>query len=133
MNMTLSEFMDHLSMVESPDSPVRFDMAHTAELRHMTKHPCGSACCIGGHASLLLGKHSDAPVTALRELLSIPYMDAYDICYPISLGGYTASLKTAMLLLEHYAATGEVDWDRALSREKMERYGKLEDSTNGLA
>lgn len=115
--MTLSEFMDYLSRVDAPDTKCGFDMNKTAKRRGCSEHPCGSACCIGGHAALLLGRHMDEPELALAELVGIKQAQAHAICWPEVAPGcnpYSATLQQALRLLEHYSATGEVNWPRAM-------------------
>ncbi|NJL71048.1 MAG: hypothetical protein HC888_05245 [Candidatus Competibacteraceae bacterium] len=114
MKMTLSEFMDYLSRVEAPDTKCGFDMRESASSRYMTEHDCDSACCIGGHAALLLGNEDIPPDDALVRLLTISAEDAHRICYPNCYENYQATLAQALRLLEHYSATGEVDWPRAM-------------------
>lgn len=117
----MKEFIEHLSKVDRPESPVKFDMDKTALHRNSTLRGCGSACCIGGHAALLLDKHFDEPHWALAELTGIPGYDAKDICWPKvteDVNPYSAPLSQAIDLLKHYAKTGVVDWSRAMGVEE---------------
>lgn len=118
--MTMEDFIEHLSKVDQPESPVKFDMDKTALHRQSTLRGCGSACCIGGHASLLLDKLFDEPAWALAELTGIPHWQANAICWPDvseDINPYGATLEQAINLLKHYVKTGEVDWPRALGVE----------------
>lgn len=120
--MTILELADHIEQLDdSPTSTLGFDMLKAWVSREHSGHPCGTACCIGGHANALLGgKFRGATMDALVALTGIPDQAASLICYPDSYkhpNPYHSSPKQAARLLRHYAETGEVDWAFAMATE----------------
>lgn len=105
---------------DSPESKCGFDMNRRAGGRNYSLHPCRTACCIGGHAALALGKCNLDPESAVARF-GIPATDADAICYPPFFDidsdhpGWSAKPRHAIRLLERYRDTGEVDWDFAMS------------------
>lgn len=123
-------------MDNGPTSDCGFDMDHTAETRHCSTHPCGSACCIGGHAALMLIEKAGTdlhiadwlaeqtygvePGAALAELCSIPLRDAGLICWPGRVYRILYSkvtLEDALRVLRTYRDTGVVDWKEVIDRQ----------------
>ncbi len=112
--------------VDAPAGGLGFDMTTVFTDRDQSPHPCGSACCIGGHAQAILLSRGvfdtetmPGVATALRELVGIPeYEDAWRICYPtgpaVVAGAWLAEPRHAVALLKHYDETGEVDWVKAM-------------------
>ena len=99
-----------------------FHMSYSAENADTSDHPCGTACCIGGWASVLTGFHAARPGKALMDMAGISFVDAGSICYPDDSGfsersGWDATPEQAVSLLLHYRETGIVDWDRAMGVE----------------
>lgn len=105
------------------------------EHRFNMGNSCGAVCCIGGWAVTLVGlpgedaedtydRLSRSPNEALPIVqamgdLGFPLHDADMICYPPSSGRagvsyYTSKLYQVIDLLEHYKATGVVDWERTI-------------------
>lgn len=115
MERTIDDLIAIIRAVDdSPISLCGFDMEHSAEGAGYTDHPCGTACCIGGHAALALHDISLEPDDAVR-LFGVPLPDATAICYPHPRHpGCNAKPRHAIALLEHYRDTGIVDWDRAM-------------------
>ena len=117
----LQIMIDYLENLDnSPNSKCGFDMNYEHE-SHYTDHPCGTACCIGGHAELILGGyHPEDPevVEALSRLCNIPVKIANKICWPGSRANcpeaYEATLEQAIKVLEICRDTGKVDWPKAL-------------------
>ena len=114
----LADVLDGMTgSVEWEGEAVGFDMEHGAFFRNTSDHPCGSACCIGGWAALMQGVVNQGPSYALVQW-GVPLGDASAICHPpVAGGGWNATPQQAAILLRHYIATGEVDWDRAMSAE----------------
>ncbi len=108
----LQIIIDHLrNLDDSEKSPLGFDMNYDHMNTKAAEHPCGSACCIGGHAAMLLKRPVMGISEALAELCSIPYVIARKICWP-DCGShyYDASLQDAITMLEHCRDTGETLW-----------------------
>ncbi len=101
---------------DSQTSKCGFDMQLIAFDRYYTEHPCGTACCIGGHAALALKKERMTPEQAVMSFGVGSSIDADMICYPDPKHpGWRAKPRHAIRLLEHYRDTGVVDWDFAMS------------------
>jgi len=111
----VQKLIDHLEHLDnSPQSECGFDMNYQADNREHSNHCCGSACCIGGHAALLLEDENLSPETALSRLCEIPEEDADRLCWPGSGESHVeykwVSLHDALGVLRNYRDTGEVDW-----------------------
>lgn len=115
--------ISHLEMLEgteqNPNIKCGFDMNFEANTRDASKHPCGSACCIGGHATILLSGWNTLNYqwhdtsSAMADLCGIPCDDAEKICWPMRTYNFPYSYVTlddALRVLRHYRDTGEVDW-----------------------
>ena len=111
----LQIMIDHLKNLDNSEtSEMGFDMNYGQRERDATQHPCGSACCIGGHAAVLLKKEKMEISDALQELCDIPHETAYKICWPPAhdeKNHYEAPLEVAIAVLEHCRDTGEVMWN----------------------
>lgn len=100
-------------------------MNWTFEHKNNTKHVCGSACCIGGHAVKrlkYLGRdvedyteaNGNRLEKALAELCEIPEDIAYKLCWPSSCVIYEKiTLEDAIKVLEKCKNEGVVDWSIA--------------------
>lgn len=113
--MNIDHFIHFIANIDDgPKSRCGFDMGRERAHRNASNHPCGTAMCIGGWAGHLLGvKDTVSPTAALSELLNIPTADAQAICWPdtdIDPDPYEATKEQAVELLQHYRATGVVDW-----------------------
>jgi len=112
--MTIPEFCRYLQNLDnSPESTLAFDM--NMDDPKFSKHPCKSACCLGGHARILLGDdYAEMPIAAcLAEVLDIPEHDAERMCWPGRYGAdfaYNATVDQACEMLEIYAKHEWVDW-----------------------
>lgn len=111
----LQIMIDHLKNLDNSEtSKMGFDMNYDNTYADGTAHPCGSACCIGGHAAVLL-KNKKLDITeAIQTLCDIPYTTAFKICWPPVIdekNHYEAPLEVAIAVLEHCRDTGEVMWD----------------------
>lgn len=120
--MGISRIIERLGDLDNgPRSMCGFDMNLTAEIRNKTHHPCGSACCLGGHAALMLNREHLEPEVALAELCEIPLEDAFDLCWPGrnmgELSYHLVTLQDALDVLRHYRDTGHVDWSEVLDRQ----------------
>lgn len=106
----LQIIIDHLKNLDnSPKSKLGFDMNWEHFETRRSTHPCGSACCIGGHAAILLGEDYEGSITdAVEELCEVPDNVARKICWPS--GYYRAPLENAIEMLEKCRDTGMVDW-----------------------
>lgn len=117
MERTVDDLIAIIRAVDDSDtSECGFDMVSEAFTRRGSTHPCGTACCIGGHAALALHDISLYPDDAVC-LFGVPLPDATAICYPRLHPGWSAKPHHAIALLEHYRDTGIVDWDRAMTAE----------------
>lgn len=118
----VQKIIDHLETLDNgPTSECGFDMNYEVLHRETSKHPCGSACCIGGHAALLLGDEEQTPEEALSLLCEIPWRDADRLCWPgrTTAVDYSKTLLTdALDVLRHYRDTGEVDWSDVADRQR---------------
>lgn len=101
---------------DSPTSECGFDMGEIAFSRGSSRHPCGTACCIGGHAALALGEEGMFPEVAVMKFGVGSIIDADEICYPPpGYRAWDAKPRHAIRLLERYRDTGVVDWCFAMS------------------
>lgn len=106
----LQIIIGHLRRIDNSEkSKLGFDMNWEYQNRMDSTHPCGSACCIGGHASTLLDNPTFDIIDDLAELCNIPQEISRKICWPT--GHYDATLEEAIEVLEHCRDTGLVDWD----------------------
>lgn len=123
----LQLIIDHLKSLDNgPTSPCGFDMNCTHGAAEYTDHPCGTACCIGGHAALLLMRQGMLSCEvanidgALALYCDIDETTAARICWP---GGpenseehrYAGSYEEIQLphtiaVLQRCRDTGIVDW-----------------------
>lgn len=109
MTTPLQILIDHLRKVDdSPTSKLGFDMHWNLAGSKLTDHPCGSACCIGGHAADIMGLTDIQADQALMQFLGIEHGTAYDIAYPDY--HWDATLPEAIAMLERFQKTGEVQW-----------------------
>jgi hypothetical protein len=131
----------HLEALDNSEtSKLGFDMFWTLNTRDRSLHPCGSACCIGGHVASLMIKlgledawrilDDLAPSSAIMSFLDISFKNALDIAFPPSIGsdpedvrdvehldtgpGWRANPAQAVVLLRNFMDTGIVDWDLAM-------------------
>lgn len=116
----MEAFIDYLRNLP-PD--IGFDMKHDAQNRLYSSHPCGSACCLGGHAQLFLNQGSyidsgNSISKALAEVTGIAYGEAANLCFPDEDSwAWNATVEDAIATLEHIAQhPKEVpQWKRAPS------------------
>lgn len=105
----LQIIIDHFKNLDnSPMSKLGFDMNYEHSQKRKSTHPCGSACCIGGHAALLLNRDHLDITDAVEKLCEVPDHIARSICWPS--GYYRAPLENAIEMLEKCRDTGMVDW-----------------------
>lgn len=76
-------------------------------------HWCGSATCIGGWARVMLGMRPGETENALRSwklrrALGLTTVQAEALFFPDNMCGTTRA--QAVAVLDHYLATGEIDW-----------------------
>lgn len=101
----------------------RFDMSESGEWEDAGAGDCGTAACIGGWARALLRRHvysidELAPDLGLtkREATALFYPGSGDSMWaPMSDGRspYDATPAQAANVLDHYLATGRIDWSVA--------------------
>ena len=117
---TLAEIADRLDKMPANDDATAsagFDMEE-GDVTEDTRHPCGTAACIGGWVKHWNGLQNRLFDNAVSEL-GIPYKDAVLICSPPNNHpGWHATGQQAASLLRHYIATGVVDWDLAMGAKK---------------
>lgn len=113
---TIDDLIDILRGIDNgPESATGFDMMYSAPNAGYSKHPCGSACCIGGHATLVLRKPR-LDLEEAVEAFGVPPDLSHDLCYPSGNGlsaGYSASPAQAIRCLQIVRDEGVVDWKRA--------------------
>lgn len=121
----VQKLIDVLKAVDNSEkSQMGFDMDYWYQDRHVTNHPCGSACCIGGwaQACLLKGQITGPdvyapPMEALIKFCELPWTlqseDAdvlWDLTMPESIRMNLLTLEMAIRVLEIFRDTGEVKW-----------------------
>lgn len=98
---------------------IGFDMNADEECRGDSRHPCGSACCIGGWVGLLRPDLEDMSLDHRIVVLSgevIPIWEASRLCYPYSFrSAWFATPAQAARAVEILRDTGRCDWERAMS------------------
>lgn len=111
----LAEFLRNLP--NGPDAEIGFDMSNSEKSRHMTYHPCGSACCIGGWVNLQNG--TDYGVAHAVRMIAPRYMEVMAItalCYPHYFPkAWKATPQQAARAVEILEETGQCDWQRAMA------------------
>lgn len=104
---------------EDPRPDLGFDMRWGYSGRMYSDHPCGSACCIGGHASAILhdeGSGRNAPHHDFGLLCGVSSKVADAVCFPPTLSdARNATPAQAVRLLEILRDEGVVDWTRAMA------------------
>jgi len=115
-NLTdLAEFLK--TMDNSSTAKIGFDM-RVSNLNHVTNHPCGSACCIGGWAILGQGVVRTSISLAVQMLQpDLDLKECLNLCYPEFgnvAAGYKATPQQAARAVEILRDTGKCDWNRAL-------------------
>lgn len=98
-----------------PDAELGFDMKCTFKYRKLTKHECGSACCVDGWVEACNGprKRGWSIIS-----LGVSEDDANEICFPgaiISGLAYDATPQQAARVIEILRDEGVVDWPRAMA------------------
>lgn len=100
---------------------VGFDMENTDECRYLSRHPCGSACCIGGWVKLLrkdLDHHTlSYAVASLSEhrMNGEVIMEFYTLCFPSETpSAWDSTPAQAARAVEILRDTGKCDWARAM-------------------
>lgn len=133
----LNKIIDLLRNLDnSPDSEMGFDMNVTHTQMKITKHPCGTACCIGGHAALALREsaeeisnmdpHFIGVEQALMDWCELDKMGVSTaLCWPsknkINYKSYSRiTIDHTIAVLEHCRDTGVVDWSIGLEKEEEE-------------
>jgi hypothetical protein len=120
----VQKIIDRLETLDNgPTSECGFDMNYEASNREVSHHDCGSGCCIGGHAALLIGDEGRSPEWALSHLCDIPHQDAEDLCWPgreYSVKYPLTTLEDALGVLRYYRDTGRIDWSDVVERQRFE-------------
>lgn len=100
-----------------PKDGLGFDMKFGYHNRHVSDHPCGSACCIGGwvqhHNS---NTRSMALAHAVQTLApELSYHEVERLCYPTwSSSAWDATPEQAARAVEILRDTGKCDWYEAM-------------------
>ena len=121
----LQKIIDVLKNLDnSPTSQLGFDMSLPYPIAETTRHPCGTACCIGGFAQKILNTEL-ATISALAKLCDCCHSVSEDLCYPRSVCRHIynwsdISLEWAIAVLEHCRDTGEVDWEKFEPKEETD-------------
>lgn len=120
MNTKFNRLIEHLKFIDnSADSKLGFDMCGYFEERNNSIHPCGTACCIEGHAQTIFGERGH---DEFADLFNIPHSDWNDITVPDELDG---TLEEAIQVLETYRVSGEVVWDNIFQKNEEEELTRL--------
>ena len=86
--------------------------------REDTQHPCGTACCIEGHAEAMYGNVEYGPEGVFWEqFFGVTKLSWSEITEPatIDVGKYSEITPGhAISMLEHFINTGKVDWPLAM-------------------
>lgn len=100
------------------DTDMGFDMLNTYESRDASKHPCGSACCIGGWVQYLNPNTRKMRLASAVQTLA-PDVDFDEIdfmCYPLDDSpAWNAAPQQGARAVEILRDTGKCDWDRAMA------------------
>ncbi len=94
----------------SPKSKLAFDIRVLYTLRDYTEHPCGTACCIAGHAEHATGEFNG--VYTLAEFCNIPLAIASALAIPDDVDWDSITLEKAIACLKHCRDTGKVRWTK---------------------
>jgi len=104
----LADFLDVLDNDNVAEGGIGFDMKNTYRSRLSTKHPCGSACCIGGwaaRAEMLSSENS--PIGILGAIMSlrpnVTRRQADRICLPLVFEAYNATPQQGAEVLRFVA------------------------------
>lgn len=75
---------------------------------------CGTVCCIAGWANRLYqpdaNKSLFGATASARHLLGLGFTQSHDLFYPTEYGTGRYTRDDAVKVLDHYLATGKVDW-----------------------
>lgn len=98
---------------------IGFDMCLDAGSRSISRHSCGSACCIGGWVGILCPRLEEMSLDYRIVSLSgdtISCGEAYRLCYPSGFGpAWDATPAQAARAVEILRDTGRCNWERAMS------------------
>ena len=90
---------------DGPDSKLGFDMKEWYAGRDDTKHECGTACCLAGHAEYLFGgDHGCFDIS-----MGITMHCSHKISMPMAILS-DIKLNHAVLMIEKLLETGYIDW-----------------------
>lgn len=74
---------------------------------------CGTPACIGGWCERLFSPDRSIFEWEAGALIGLSKADAFDLFFPISQEPYSSTTAQAVQVLDHYLATGEIDWSVA--------------------
>ena len=118
----LTELASYLRALDnSSESKLGFDMVRTDICAHLSHHPCGKACCVGGHVFLVNGKNlGEEMADKIHEISENVSLDScFDLCYPYDLPStWEATPEQAARAVEILRDTGKCDWALAMSEVK---------------
>jgi hypothetical protein len=109
------------SLDDTPDRTLGFDMEYEYFHRKLSKHACGSACCIGGWVQACNPETRDLDIEeAVMSLVdynsAIGIKQANKLCFPlVDADAWTATAKQAARAVEILRDTGKCDWERAMA------------------
>jgi len=103
----------------SPRRKMGFDMQYMYDNRHISSHPCGSACCIGGWVQYRNKDTRDLEVEyAVRSISpeGTSLSEIYKLCYPSEeySEAWSATPQQAAKAVEILRDTGKCDWEEAM-------------------
>ena len=103
---------------QAPRAKLGFDMQYQYNSMHHTKHPCGSACCIGGWVQFL---NEDTRYMDIERAVmticppEVEYQEVCSLCYPeLASSAWSATPQQAARAVEILRDTGKCDWRRAM-------------------
>ena len=102
----------------SPHCKMGFDMQYMYDNRHISNHPCGSACCIGGWVQYKNRNTRELELEDAVKTICPPNMskrEIYQLCYPPDGSeAWQATPQQAARAVEILRDTGKCDWEEAM-------------------
>lgn len=101
----LRDFLAHL-----PEGS-KFNMSHFESSRH----GCGTSACLAGWHGFLIGdryspRWDSAEIEGWTTRISTSLGLSWEESYSLFWGSFTTDPLEAVAVLDHYLATGEIDW-----------------------
>lgn len=119
----LNKLINEIRAIDnSPSSEMGFDMSEWFHGAGWSDHPCGTACCIQGHAQILFGNPRDLPGSSWSTWFGMDTVEWTRITVPPTeiLDRPYMDIKPhhAVALLKNFRDTGEVNWPLALTEKE---------------